>query len=101
LIRENIRDVVFVLQFVKVSALQFLRSRRSIRNYQQRVVPREKILRLLDSARFAPTACNSQGVSYQVVDNPETLCRITAITIDWAEGKLKKDSDLADSPWAL
>jgi nitroreductase/NAD-dependent dihydropyrimidine dehydrogenase PreA subunit len=82
------------------TALQFLRSRRSIRNYQQRAVPREKILQLLDSARFAPTACNSQGVSYQVVDNPETLRRITAITIDWAEGELKKDSALAASPWA-
>jgi nitroreductase/NAD-dependent dihydropyrimidine dehydrogenase PreA subunit len=82
------------------TALQFLRSRRSIRNYQQKAVPREKIVQLLDSARFAPTACNSQGVSYQVVDNPEILRKITAVTIDWAEEEFKKNSAVTDSPWA-
>ncbi|WP_207647254.1 SDR family oxidoreductase [Desulfosporosinus sp. BG] len=32
---------------------------------------------MLDIARYAPTACNSQGVCYHVVNDPDTLRRIT------------------------
>lgn len=76
------------------TAALFLRSRRSIRAYQKTVVPREKIEQLLDIARFAPTAGNSQGVSYHVIDDPNTLRSITAVIIDWAEEALKSP------PWA-
>ncbi|WP_026881083.1 nitroreductase family protein [Clostridium akagii] len=80
------------------SAAQFLRSRRSIRSYKKIAVPREKISKLLDIARFAPSACNLQGVSYHVIDNPNTLKKITEITIEWAEEKYKDDtSTLASS----
>jgi nitroreductase/NAD-dependent dihydropyrimidine dehydrogenase PreA subunit len=82
------------------AAAQFLRSRRSIRDYQQKPVPREKVLQILDIARMAPTACNSQGVSYHVVDNPDTLRAISAVITKWAEGELKRDSPMASSPWA-
>ncbi|ACL16805.1 nitroreductase family protein [Methanosphaerula palustris] len=73
------------------TAEQFIRSRRSVRNYRQKAVPREKILELLDIARFAPTPSNLQGVVYRVFDDPDTLHRITAAVIDWAEGEGKKD----------
>ncbi|MDR3590867.1 MAG: nitroreductase family protein [Negativicutes bacterium] len=80
------------------TAALFLRSRRSIRVYQPTAVPREKIRQLLDIARFAPTASNSQGVAYHVVDNPATLRSIIAATIDWAEAALKTPP-WAGSPW--
>ncbi|MDR3566152.1 MAG: nitroreductase family protein [Negativicutes bacterium] len=76
------------------NAARFLRSRRSIRAYQQKSVSREKIRQLLDMARLAPTAGNSQGVAYHVVDDPDTLGSIIAATIDWAEAALKVP------PWA-
>jgi nitroreductase/NAD-dependent dihydropyrimidine dehydrogenase PreA subunit len=79
---------------------QFLRYRRSIRDYQQKPVPREKVLQVLDIARMAPTACNSQGIAYHVVDNPNTLRAIAAIVTEWAEGELNRDSAMAASPWA-
>ena len=79
---------------------RFIRSRRSIRNYQQKTVSRETIIQLIDIARYAPTACNSQGVCYHVVDDPDTLGRITAATVDWAEEEMRKGSTLAASPWA-
>lgn len=82
------------------TAAQFLRSRRSIRNYQQRPVPRDTILQLLDIARMAPTACNSQGVAYHVVDNADTLHAIATVVIEWVEDELNKDSAMAASPWA-
>lgn len=79
------------------SAAQFLRSRRSIRSYKNIAVPREKISELLDIARFAPSACNLQGVSYLVIDNPDTLKKITEVTIEWAEKKYKDDTSILAS----
>jgi nitroreductase/NAD-dependent dihydropyrimidine dehydrogenase PreA subunit len=80
---------------------RFIRSRRSVRNYHQKTVNREIISQLLDIARYAPTACNSQGVSYHVVDDVDTLRRITGATVDWAEEEMRKGSTIAASPWAV
>ena len=41
------------------TAAAFLRSRRSIRNYKNDKIAQEKVLQLLDIARFAPSGCNS------------------------------------------
>ena len=76
-----------------------LRSRRSVRSFQKKRVPREAVRELLDIARFAPTACNSQGVSYHVVDDPVTLKAIAAVIADWAEGDLRHGA-LGKSPWS-
>lgn len=77
------------------TAARFLRARRSIRRYKQDTVPREKILQLLDIARLAPTGGNSQGVTYHVIDNADTLRKITAATVDWMEEQVQKGF-----PWA-
>ncbi|MHC1725425.1 MAG: nitroreductase family protein [Syntrophobacteraceae bacterium] len=66
-----------------VTASVFLRSRRSIRRYKADPVSREKILQLLDIARFAPSGHNSQGISYLVVEGPENLVHIREIVIKW------------------
>src|SRR5471030_2363457 len=54
-------------------AESFLRSRRSIRSFKEIDVPREKLIKLVDIAHFAPTASNSQGVSYKIVDDKDTI----------------------------
>ena len=76
------------------TAARFLRARRSVRHYKQDAVPREKILQLLDIARLAPTGGNTQGVAYHVINNADTLHKITAVTVDWMEEKVQKGS-----PW--
>ena len=81
------------------TAARFLRSRRSVRSFQKKRVPHETIRQLLDIARFAPTACNSQGVSYHVVDDPDTLKDIAAVIADWAEEDLNHGV-LGKSPWS-
>lgn len=63
----------------------FLRSRRSIRRYRATAVPREKLLQLLDIARFAPTGSNSQGIAYRVIEAKPTLRALTEHTIAWLE----------------
>lgn len=77
------------------TAANFLRSRRSIRCYKPVAVPREKILQLLNIARMAPTGGNSQGLTYYVIDNPETLKPIKAAVIDWMEELIKSGSSMA------
>ncbi|AWI07202.1 nitroreductase family protein [Clostridium drakei] len=81
------------------TAARFLRSRRSVRSFQKKRVPRETIHELLDIAHFAPTACNSQGVSYLVVDDAVTLKEIAAAVADWAEEDLRYGA-LGKSPWS-
>jgi nitroreductase/NAD-dependent dihydropyrimidine dehydrogenase PreA subunit len=72
------------------AATQFLRGRRSIRNYQKKQIPREKLLELLEIARFAPSACNSQGLSYLVIQDSTILKQVTARTIDCLDQQVKE-----------
>lgn len=71
------------------TAKQFLRSRRSIRCFKPNAVPREQLLKLIEIARFAPTAGNQQGVSYRIVENKETLKKATEVAIEWMEAQGK------------
>jgi nitroreductase/NAD-dependent dihydropyrimidine dehydrogenase PreA subunit len=61
---------------------RLVRRRRSVRLYQQRLVPREEIGRLLEAVRWAPTACNSQGVRWIVVHRPERVREVAGQVIE-------------------
>ncbi|MDU2065127.1 MAG: nitroreductase family protein [Sporomusaceae bacterium] len=77
------------------AAKQFLRSRRSIRCYQEKTVERNQLLELLDAARLAPTGSNAQGVSYLIIDEKKVLAQITEAVISWMEEEIA-----ANSAWA-
>ncbi len=80
--------------FPKLNAQQaeyFLRSRRSIRNYQDKPVPREELTKLINIARLAPTAENSQGISYVVVEDKKLIEKAAEITIQMAENSPLRD----------
>ena len=51
--------------------LELVRTRRSVRGYLTKPVERGKIMRCLEAARLAPSACNSQPWKFIVVDDPE------------------------------
>ncbi|MDA8234349.1 MAG: nitroreductase family protein [Clostridia bacterium] len=72
------------------TAAIFMRSRRSTRSYRKEQVKKETLLELLNIARFAPSAANSQGLSYIVYENPELLKGITKVTVDWLEEMTQK-----------
>lgn len=59
-----------------MSLLELLRARRSIRSYSPRPVPRDKLLRCLEAARLAPSACNSQPWYFIIVDDEELRGRL-------------------------
>lgn len=63
----------------------FLRMRRSVREFKPDPVPREVLERVLDGARYAPTASNRQDVGWIVVQAPATLRRLADSIAAWAE----------------
>lgn len=56
---------------------EIITGRRSIRHYRDREVPREVIERIIDLARYAPTASNDQNVGYIVITNKKILSEIS------------------------
>ncbi|AKA69500.1 nitroreductase family protein [Clostridium scatologenes] len=71
------------------TAEYFLRSRRSIRCYKNTSVSYEELLKLVNIARFAPTASNSQGVSYIIVKDKKVLEKSTEIIVKWMEANIE------------
>jgi nitroreductase len=59
-----------------VAFIDLVRSRRSIRNFTDRTVPKEALIRCLEAARLAPSACNSQPWTFVVADDPEVKNRL-------------------------
>lgn len=52
--------------------LELVQSRQSVRKFDpERAVEKEKIERILEAARLAPSACNAQPWHFIVVDEPE------------------------------
>lgn len=57
--------------------------RRSIRNFSQRKISLRHLRRLINAARFAPSAANRQFLEYLVVTKPQT-CRKIFKQLAWA-----------------
>lgn len=47
--------------------LNYIKARRSIRQYKEQAIPKDILERILEAGRFTPTGCNAQDVSYIVV----------------------------------
>jgi nitroreductase len=63
-----------------LALLDLIRKRRSIRRFVDRPVERDKIIKCLEAARLAPSACNAQPWKFIVVDDHdlrERLCQAT------------------------
>jgi nitroreductase/NAD-dependent dihydropyrimidine dehydrogenase PreA subunit len=76
-------------------AVQFLRSRRSIRLYQDKPVEKQKIQRLIEIARYAPTGSNSQLVEWLVINDKSRINKIAGLTVDWFRRVLVEDPQAA------
>ncbi len=60
--------------------LELFRKRQSDRAYLTTPVEAEKMERILEAARMAPSACNAQPWKFIVVDNPEVKNKIADAT---------------------
>ncbi|MFX0074383.1 MAG: nitroreductase family protein [Candidatus Hermodarchaeota archaeon] len=55
---------------------EVVRKRRSYRMYKSDMPEEDKVNRILEAARLAPTWANMQGMHYIVVKNPETVKKV-------------------------
>ena len=73
----------------------FLRSRRSIRAYRKKPVPREEISRLIETARYAPSGHNSQCAEWLVLSDRDELHRLSEVVAEWMRWMIKKIPEIA------
>ncbi|HSW39074.1 MAG TPA: nitroreductase family protein, partial [Acidobacteriota bacterium] len=83
----------------EAQAVQFLRSRRSIRHFHDRPVEKEKIQKLIETARYAPTGGNSQSVEWLVIGDIAKLKHIAGLTVDWLRLLVKDPQVVAAAPY--
>jgi nitroreductase/NAD-dependent dihydropyrimidine dehydrogenase PreA subunit len=77
----------------EAQAVQFLRSRRSVRFFKDQPVERETLQRLIEIARYAPTGSNSQRVEWTVFNDKEKIHKLAGMTIDGMKHLLKTNPD--------
>jgi len=75
---------------------QFLRRRRSIRNYKDQPVEREKLAKLLEIACYAPSAKNNQPWHWTVVEDPAQTQRFAGMVIDWMRSVIQQYPEQAE-----
>jgi nitroreductase len=56
--------------------LDLIISRQSVRKYSEKPVEKEKIERIVEAGRMAPSACNAQPWKFIVVTDPELIQEI-------------------------
>ena len=83
----------------EAQAEQFLRSRRSVRIFKDKPVEKEKIRKLIEIARYAPTGGNTQSIEWFAVTDKEHLKKIAGLTMDWVRELVKDPSVAAASPY--
>lgn len=68
---------------------ELVRKRQSDRKYDtSKVVPREAIQRILETARLAPSATNSQPWHFIVIDDPDTIAKAAKCLTSNLVGKM-------------
>lgn len=65
------------------SVEQFLKMRRSIREFKPEPLPRDVLVHAIDTARWAPSAINIQPVRWLVVEKPERTRLLAGLMADW------------------
>ena len=86
------KDLVLSL----IQAEQFLRSRRSIRNFKDKPVERVKLEKLLEIACAAPSAKNSQPWHWTVVEDTAEVKRLAGLVIDWMRSVIEQYPKMAE-----
>lgn len=75
---------------------QLIKSRRSIRKYHDKQIEQEKLEKLLDIARYAPTGRNSQLVEWVVINSREEVKKLAGATIEFMKGLIAAKHPLSE-----
>jgi nitroreductase/NAD-dependent dihydropyrimidine dehydrogenase PreA subunit len=80
-------------------AVQFLRSRRSVRVFKDKPVEKDIVRKLIETARYAPTASNAQPVEWIVFRDKEQVHEMARLTVEWMRDRIEGDPDWALGPY--
>ena len=73
--------------------LSLLKTRRSIRAFQDKPLAKKAIERIIDGARFAPSGHNSQSTEYLVVQDSTLLSQVPAMIIEYLRFEIRRFSN--------
>jgi nitroreductase/NAD-dependent dihydropyrimidine dehydrogenase PreA subunit len=73
----------------------YLRKRRSVRHFTKDPVPKEKILEILDIARYAASGGNGQPVEWIVIHDPVKVKKIAGLTVEWMKSLVNSDHPMS------
>lgn len=62
---------------------EVLQKRRSVRRFTQQPIPKETLNKLVNSARFCPSAANLQPLRFKIISDSETVAMIQPL-VHWA-----------------
>ena len=94
---EDCPEIEKELALSRDQAVQFLRSRRSIRWFKDKAMDRGTLTQLINTARYAPTASNAQNLHWTIIEGRDNLEPLSRETIKWMERAIE---DQPDSPAA-
>ena len=94
---ESCTPIVKELRITVEQTEQFLRSRRSIRQYKDKSVDKADLNKLIDIARYAPSGHNLQPVEWLVLGDKAELKRLSGIVVEWMRWMLTNMPDVASS----
>lgn len=82
----------------QISGLQManlMQMRRSVRNFKNKTVEKEKIEQLIEIARYAPTAGNGQPVKWMVIHNFDEIKKLTDVLVEYLKTMSKINPEMA------
>jgi len=91
---EELEPVSRDLKISFEQARQFMKSRRSVRNFKLDPVSPEDIAKILDVARFAPSGHNDQPVEWLVLANRERVVAFLDHVVLWMREEMKERTEL-------
>jgi nitroreductase len=85
-----------------METIQAIRSRRSVRKYQQRLVPHEVIEQIIADAAYAPSWKNTQIARYVLVEDRATIDKMAEeMVLDFKLNEKTLKNCLCDRPLGL
>jgi nitroreductase len=83
-----------------LDVFEAIKKRRSIRKYKRTVVEKEKLMKVLEAARLAPSAMNRQPYIFVVTSDTETIQKISsACNQQWDSPTIIAICSFPDKAW--
>lgn len=91
------RPVEEELELTGEQVRQFLSTRRSIRAFLDRAVPRDVLASVLETVRYAPSGHNRQTLQWLVILEKSEVERLCALVREWMAGEVEKQTRIAEA----